>query len=314
MPRRGVMVGALAAGAAVLAMTGITTAQVSRSVAVTVVDANGIPVVNAQVCIGTATDRAALGGARTNAGGTASLTIPAATSGTVLITGGTAAAGSQITMPAVLALATLRLPASGGPACPSTTRPAAIPGQIAIPQGAIDQALAANAARAPIARVGTINLGKGCFGAAGQNCGGWTGAGLELSSCNPVTHTCSINAGSWQHDECCIRNPQGAMCDGKMEELVGSGQVCQAEFEMAVKRLPTPFTWSRSVDFEARNATGIVDHGAYCAPAGTFVNVAAAEQRFCCTRQARRFAPVELLRVPASVRTLVPLADIRVCT
>lgn len=289
-------------------------AQVSRSVAVTVLSAGGTPVANALVCIGTVNDRAALGGTRTNASGGATLALPAETTATMILKGSFGGAGGDVVVPARIGLATVRLAAAGGPACPPTTRQVAAPGQISVPRAAIDRALAASATNAPITRIGAIDLGKSCFGAAGQNCGAWTRAGVELSSCNPVTHTCAINAGSWQHDECCVRNPQGAMCDGKMEELVGSGQVCQAEFEMAVQRLASPFTWIRFVNFDKRNTAGVVDHADYCAPAGTFVNIAAAEQRLCCTRQARPLRTADVARLTTSIRSLVPLAVTRMCT
>lgn len=316
---RGRTVGMLAAGAAVLAvaaMATMTTAQVSRTLAVTVVDAGGVPVVNALVCAGSVADRAGLGAARTNAVGTASLTIPAATSGSVLITGGTAGAGSASTIPAMLGFFTLRLPASGGPVCPSNSQISTAPGQLTVPRAAIDRALAEAAAR-PIGQgVGAINLGYKCLGAAGQNCGDRSKG--EVSTCIPETGTCLVNAGSWLHDECCVRNPEGGLCDGKMEETVtqvvpGGSQVCHGEFNKAVSRLGTPFTWLRRVDFSARNTTGIVDHAAYCAPAGTLVDSAAGEQRFCCSRRARLPAPREINQLADRLRGQVAVAAIRVC-
>lgn len=317
MAGRGWIAGMLAASAGVAAMASMTTAQVSRFVAVTVIDAGGVPVVNAQVCIGTVADRAALGGARTNASGTATLTVPAATNGQLLVTGGTAAAGSAASIPANLSLVALRLPASGGPACPSTTQQAAAPGQFTIPQATIDRALASSAARPIGQTVGRIDLGHKCLGAAGQNCGDRSLG--EVSTCIPEAGTCLINAGSWLHDECCVRNPDGGMCDGKMEEAVtqvlpAGSQVCQAEFNKAVTRLGTPLTWLRRVDMSVRNTTGIVDHAAYCAPQGTLVDSAAGEQRFCCSRAARVPAPIEINRIANQLRGRLPLAGLRICT
>lgn len=318
MPRPGLILSMLASSAAVIAMTSATTAQVSRSIAVTVQTANGTPVVGAIVCAGSATDRGAFGGARTNAAGSATLTIPAETTGPLLVTGGTAASGSDVTLPGALALAILRLPASGGPACPPDTRQAAKPGQITIPQSSIDRAIAAGGGTLTAPRVGALNLkARRCLGAVGQNC---NDVPPELGTCdNVLTHNCQVNAGSWQHDECCVRNPRGGMCDNNPAEFVtqvlpGGSQVCQSEFNLAVVRLGTPFTWIRRVDSTVVNSTGIVDHAAYCAPAGTAVDIGLGESRFCCSRLARAPRSVELLRFNAQALAAVPLARIGICT
>lgn len=315
MARPGLIMGMLAAGAAALAMANATTAQVSRSVIVTVVSASGAPVANALVCAGSATDRAALGGGQTNASGTISLSIPAATSGPVLITGGTATAGAAITMPGALGMATLRLPASGGPACPSATQPATAPGQLSAAQVAAVRARAGEPVQPMRGLVGDLGAGQRCFGAAGQNCGDVSG---ERSTCNSGDRTCQINAGSWLHDECCVRRPEGGMCDGRLEEAVtqvipGMAQACQGEFNKAVARLGTKFTWKREVDFTIRNTTGLVNHAQFCAPKGTAVDLGLGEQRFCCSGQARPISDAEFDRLDLRTQNVAPRNRIGTC-
>lgn len=318
MARPGLIVGVLAAGAAVLAAASATTAQVSRSVVVTVRTAGGTPVVGAIVCAGSTTDRGAFGGARTNTAGAATLTIPVDATGPLLITGGTETAGSEATLPATLALANLRLPASGGPACPAGTQQAVQAGQIRIPQSSIDRAVAAGSNTLIAPRVGQLNFkSRRCLGAVGQNC---NDVPPELGTCdNILTHNCQVNAGSWQHDECCVRNPRGGMCDNNPTEYVtqvlpGGAQVCQAEFNLAVARLGTPFTWVRRIDNTVVNSTGVVDHAAYCAPEGTPVDIGLGESRFCCSRLTRAPRPADLLSFNARALAAVPLARIGICT
>jgi hypothetical protein len=152
-----------------------------------------------------------------------------------------------------------------------------------------------------------------CFGAAGQGCGDRF---LSISSC--LGNECKINAGSWFHDECCARNRNGGMCDGKLEELAtaqpiagSSGQVCMADFNKALRRFGTLLTWTRTVDRQRSNSTGIVDHSAYCAPSGTVM--LDSEQALCCSRRVEDLGPVSAAAVNAALFPIEPRAVFKRC-
>jgi len=121
-----------------------------------------------------------------------------------------------------------------------------------------------------------------CYGAAGNNCGVAEGmnfpANLGVCMSTPLGPTCQINAGSWAHDECCVRyrfggpNAQQGSCTA-----IGMGPppyVCQLELAKAVAQLPNPLlTWTRTdVDFSKSSCTdGIempITHADMCNPSG----------------------------------------------
>jgi hypothetical protein len=162
--------------------------------------------------------------------------------------------------------------------------------------------------------VGPINVnGERCFGAAGQGCSDTIGG---VGTC--VGGACTINAGSWEHDECCVRNRDGGMCDGKFEEMaavVGVGgppQVCQAEFNKAFARVGTPLSWRRAVNFNTVNTTQTVDFAAYCAPAGTLMPAGEAS-RYCCSRAARDVTATESAALNLTNLRQLAGDTIRVC-
>ncbi|MCR5871213.1 MULTISPECIES: Ig-like domain-containing protein [unclassified Sphingomonas] len=264
-------------------------AQASRTVTVSVLDSAGRPVPNAVVCAGSsATARGDLGSGRTDANGRATFAVAAAppprigqgspATPPISYTSHNATSGASVVTPTLTV--TLRL-ATGGPRCPQTSHVVATPGQI-IPPIAPGAVPVRPVPPAPI----VLNLGKRCFGAAGANC---SDEGTELGTCDDGS--CKINRGSWEHDECCFANPEGGVCDDKPWEVItaqgiaGRPQICTAEFNLAFARLNGPYTWKRRVDFAARNNTGRVVHGDYCAPRDAFVPVG--EERFCCSRATR---------------------------
>ncbi len=123
-----------------------------------------------------------------------------------------------------------------------------------------------------------------CFGAVGAQCGVQQGlAGFCAGG------RCPVNAGSWEHDECCWKNPNGLACkDGPLDYLAPTRHrnVCAAEWDKAVAHWVGGLNWWRDVNFRKANTTGVVVHGDYCAPAGTII--LAADARKCCSRSARQ--------------------------
>lgn len=304
---------AIGAAAAMLALHATSGAQAQRTVSVTVLDGAGRPVAGANVCAGSSSaSRGDLGSARTDANGRATMAVSAPQSGSpvassvVTITASTSTVGGAVVTP--LAAIVVRT-TPNGPRCPA----AAISGSLVRPDTrTIRQNLPAPTGGFTPVR---INLGKRCLGAAGMNCGDVAG---EVSTC--ANGECTINRGSWEHDECCVANPDGGMCDGKFEELItaqgidgGPPQVCQAEFNMAFTRLNGPFSWRRPVNFATRNTTGTVVRAEYCARQGDFVP--AGEQRFCCSQAAATLSPVDVARFLARPgATAAMIGGARVCT
>ncbi len=136
-----------------------------------------------------------------------------------------------------------------------------------------------------------------CFGAIGNHCGAADEDLFEYGHCvrmHPFTQpdiaTCQINAGSWEHDECCIEKRVGGnapeseqgSCSLHMAVLLNQPYVCEAEFNKAVARLGQFLTWTRNVDATIENTTGIVDFSAYCAQAGSIV-FASEVEKYCCS-------------------------------
>lgn len=116
------------------------------------------------------------------------------------------------------------------------------------------------------------NIVERCFGAAGAQCG-IGGGQAGISTCIPMPIfggylTCTVNDGSWKHDECCVRNPDGYMCGGA---LTGPFAVCAAEFNYAFALNLTPFSWHRLVNGNVVDRDGEVDQPLYCAQSGSVV-------------------------------------------
>jgi hypothetical protein len=131
-----------------------------------------------------------------------------------------------------------------------------------------------------------------CFGAIGSNCGKFSWDGIEFSTCHPNLlngfHTCTINAGSWTHDQCCVLNPDGYYCDGP----ITSNSECKSEFDLGSARFGGPFTWTRrDIDSRKENTTGRVVHDDYCALSGSLMPES--EKGYCCSRDVRKLNRVE---------------------
>ena len=121
-----------------------------------------------------------------------------------------------------------------------------------------------------------------CFGGLGQRCG-ITKEGLTTPLALCAAGICWINAGSWIHDECCWRFPNGYACRGGPQD-VNDGN-CANEFALAVAHLAAGYNWTRRVNFNERTLTGVVRFNEYCAPTGTIVHRNNVNR--CCTRMAR---------------------------
>jgi hypothetical protein len=124
-----------------------------------------------------------------------------------------------------------------------------------------------------------------CFGALGAQCGG-AQMGIPLAALCAAGY-CRINAGSWEHDECCWAHPRGMACQvGPLDHVLGHDGHCVAEWNKALSRLQAGLNWARQVDFNKPNRTGRVVFSDYCAPAGSRVHQD--DVRYCCSRQADR--------------------------
>jgi hypothetical protein len=122
-----------------------------------------------------------------------------------------------------------------------------------------------------------------CFGALGAQCGGAQHNLPTTALC--AAGLCQINAGSWEHDECCFANPKGLACQvGPADYLTGHDGKCVNEWNKALARLAAGLNWTRRVDFNRPNTTGRVEFSLYCAETG--VRVHQEDIRYCCSRQA----------------------------
>jgi hypothetical protein len=240
---------------------------------------NGVPAANATVCVGTTRDLNSFYQSVTDGQGRAQFqSVPG---GAFVVTANGAAAGAQWThAPATPASnlpfmsVTIALPASGGPSCPATP---AGPQRRLVPRGV-------TVPRAPAADFTRLRNNQRCFGAIGMQCGQAQG-GLPLSALC-AGGMCFVNPGSWQHDECCFRNPRGMACQaGPLDAVTGHDGNCVASWDMAVRLTSKGLNWSRSVDFDRTNSTGTVEFALYCAPANALLPPG--DAAMCCSRQTR---------------------------
>ena len=183
-----------------------------------------------------------------------------------------------------LGLVRLDLPASGGPRCPDAApqplgRPA-VPRDFVLPTRVV-----------PTSIVIDTRKPQHCFGALGAECGLLPTLGLPVTALCSLG-TCSINAGSWEHDECCWDHPRGMACQvGPLDSLTGHDGNCVVTWNKALDRLGRSLSWQRSIDFNRENRTGTVVFAAYCAPAGTRID--RADAQFCCSRSAHAPPPAQ---------------------
>ena len=120
-----------------------------------------------------------------------------------------------------------------------------------------------------------------CFGALGAECGGAQFNIPILALCG-LGH-CSINGGSWRHDECCAAHPAGMACRyGPADQLTGHDGNCVSEWNRALGGIS--YAWGRGVDFSKPNATGLVNFADYCAQSGSRLHKD--DVAFCCSGQA----------------------------
>ena len=133
---------------------------------------------------------------------------------------------------------------------------------------------------------------QNCFGAVGEGCApmswSWEKMFPEGSSCaptmrnNPYIVECLVNSGSWAHDECCIRNPEGKKC-GRQEREPNK---CSAEWDHAFNHtLGGLFSWKRTVSKQVYNSSGYINEPLYCAKPGQVVAPSEGAQ-VCCSGQA----------------------------
>ncbi|MEM1035295.1 MAG: hypothetical protein AAGI14_00910 [Pseudomonadota bacterium] len=136
-----------------------------------------------------------------------------------------------------------------------------------------------------------------CFGALGPGCGIWGGQ-LGITLCGPSPNqsiangkyllSCTVNSGSWGHDECCADDENGHWCFGPGTPT----NRCRTDFDRGVARLISPFSWERhDVDPFRTNDTGLVEHDLYCAKPGT--PVWDIETGYCCGKTGREFNGLE---------------------
>lgn len=258
----------------------------------------GGPASGATVCVGTSADRNAFFQGVTNgAGHVAFASVPpegfvvtarlgtrgAAQSFSIATPGGVPFFSAGISLPA----------APGGPSCPTTP---------AGPDRRIGAGVAAAVARitpVPIPTSIVLNLGERCFGALGAACGQPQGLIPPTALCSGGT--CFINAGSWDHDECCFRNRGGVACNLPQPDD-GSG-TCGALFAKAIRLARKGLMWSRRIDFNERNPTGTVNHAEYCAPANALLSPGDGAK--CCSRATRALNAAEATAAAAADEPLV---------
>jgi hypothetical protein len=133
-----------------------------------------------------------------------------------------------------------------------------------------------------------------CFGALGQRCG-ITREGLDTPLALCLNGRCWINSGSWLHDQCCWRSPNGYACRGGPTETHDGS--CVADFGRAVAHMLIGYRWIRDVNFGLANRGGTVIFGQYCAENGWIVHRMDVTPH-CCSRRGR---PLEFPRDAAAV-------------
>lgn len=273
--------------AVVLLAAALFAPAAAGSVTVTVLDGNS-PVPGARVCVGVPGNRSSIGSATTNASGVAHFSQ--SPSGTIQVTAGLTGRGAEaiVTPSGATTAVTLRL-AEGGPTCTGTPSLQPLPTGGAVPGGGgsvvVPSPFVLKETPVPKSLPGVSPVlttkREFCFGALGAACGG-AQIGLPVAALCSFG-SCSINGGSWRHDECCFRHPGGMACRlGPVDQFTGHDGNCVDEWNRAVSRLG--YRWQRNVDFNKPNTVGTVVFADYCARAGSEVHVA--DVPFCCSRRA----------------------------
>jgi len=246
---------------------------------------NDQPIAGATVCVGTTQLLNQFGQGTTNASGDAVFNnVP---SGAVIVTAHSANQGAQIQLsppPVVSPVAPavrISLQSGASARCPATP----IPTSRGI--GVNTAVLSKVPPPKPLARPATITPQRAqhCFGALGAECGQIPIANVPITALC-ANGRCKVNAGSWEHDECCWNHAHGMACqvgplDGVVNEHDGN---CVGAWNKALDRLGRGLIWERPINFQTTNSTGVVVFNEYCAPRGTRID--AADERFCCSRRA----------------------------
>lgn len=257
---------------------------------VTVLSPSGQPANGATVCAGTSLQPTQYGVASANSAGVALLrNVPP---GSVQVTAHLGQSGKTLAHQmgsATQASITLQL-ASGVAFSPCQFSLTPANPQLGGSQPAEPEPLRVGEARPPIAQLSRITppppiavRKEYCFGALGAQCGGAQQGIPTTALC--LGGQCQINAGSWEHDECCFAHPGGMACQaGPLDYVTGHNGKCVNEWNKALARLQAGLNWTRRVDFNKPNSTGRVEFSEYCAPAGARVH--RDDVRYCCSRQA----------------------------
>lgn len=258
----------------------------------------GQPVTNAAVCVGVANDLNQFFQGTTDAQGRVQAGQVPSEAYVVTARAGQGGAQQSFAAPAspagipVLNL-TITIPANGGPSCPTT------------PAGPQRRAVGPiNVVITPVTIPTPIQLqlnNQRCFGALGAQCGQAQGDIPLPALCKDGN--CFINPGSWNHDECCVRNPQGKACRLPGELLTGHDGNCVTSWDTAVRLSRKGIMWKRAVDFNRNNGTGTVEFALYCAPANSLLPPADGPTK-CCSRLTRALTLTEGVAATAAGETL----------
>lgn len=133
-------------------------------------------------------------------------------------------------------------------------------------------------------------MSQRCYGAIGNNCGAADGFNFGLC----IGNRCKINAGSWEHDECCVKyRKNGPMPKSRqgsctpLPHLRPFAQNCVVLFNKAVQHLAKPgLTWERRVN-TSKKVSGIgsfrVIHKDMCNKSGG--TLSCSDSKYCCSRR-----------------------------
>ena len=120
-----------------------------------------------------------------------------------------------------------------------------------------------------------------CLGAVGLSCNGVVvGPQGIFAGCNG--NDCVVSAGSIDHDDCCMRIPNGHFC-GVGNALSNTG--CNAEWDKAIHRLAHGLQWHRTVNRCEISSAVVMSE--YCAPDDTIL--ASADAAKCCSGRTRAY-------------------------
>lgn len=258
---------------------------------------NGQPVANATVCVGTSLDRNLFFQGTTDSRGRVRAGNVPGEAFVVTARAGEGGAQRSFNAPATplaipIMAASIAVPASGGPSCP--TAPAGPQRRLVPPNLQLPPAVPPP----PSLQI----AGERCFGALGIRCG-------QPQGVIPVTALCAdghcfINPGSWDHDECCVANPQGMACRaGPIDALTGHDGNCVTSWNKAVRLVSKGIMWKRAVDFSRVNNSGTVEFTLYCAPSNTLLPPG--DMAKCCSGQSRSLTLAEGAAAFAANETLV---------